>query len=97
MQFHFTVGLKYKIQLTHIKKFLLVAGFIYHCPLAGVLVNGIACSARHMGNEHSSEAGFYSSSVILNYERIRQDLREGSLCCFSSLFCKDLRVRESLA
>ena len=26
MQFHFTVGLKYKIQLTHIKKFLLVAG-----------------------------------------------------------------------
>ena len=71
--------------------------FIYHCPLAGVLVNGIACSARHMGNEHSSEAGFYSSSVILNYERIRQDLRDGSLCCFSSLFCKDLRVRESLA
>ena len=40
--------------------------------------------------------GFYSSSVILNYERIRQDLREGSLCCFSSLFCKDLRVRKSL-
>lgn len=32
--------------------------FIYHCPLAGALVNGIACSAKHMGNKHSSEARF---------------------------------------
>lgn len=32
--------------------------FIYQHTLAGVLVNGIARSAKHTGNEHSSEAGF---------------------------------------
>lgn len=32
--------------------------FIYHRTFAGVLVNGIACSAKHTGNKHSSEAGF---------------------------------------
>lgn len=32
--------------------------FIYHHMLTGVLVNGIACSAKHTGNKHSTEAGF---------------------------------------
>jgi hypothetical protein len=62
--------------------------------LAAGLVNRIVCSAKQQGISSALRSGFYSSFVILNFKKTRQGLGVGMICCFSSLFCEDLRVRK---